>query len=114
MTDLLRARGGADRAIECVSAAGQHLSFVCHVAEFVREARAAMTAQCNEILEEALQQEVALLQHDRYAPALFPCLFPIFYPFARQVCPSSLSLPLSHLLPVCTTGLPLLSFPSVA
>jgi hypothetical protein len=66
MAELLRARGGADRAIDCVSAAGQHLSFVCHVAEFVREARAAMTAQCDEILQEALQQEVAVLHKDRF------------------------------------------------
>ena len=67
MADLLHARGGADRAIECVSAAGQHLSLVCHVSEFVREARAAMSAQCDEILQDALQQEVTLLQQDRFA-----------------------------------------------
>lgn len=69
MVDLLRARGGADRAIECVSAAGQHLSLVCHVSEFVREARAAISAQCDEILQDALQQEVTLLQQDRFALA---------------------------------------------
>ena len=66
MADLLRARGGADHALECVSAAGQHLSFVCHVADFVREARTAMAAQCDELLQDALQQEVALIQ-DRFS-----------------------------------------------
>lgn len=66
MAELLRARGGADRAIDCVSAAGQHLSFVCNVAEFVREARAAMTAQCDEILQQSLQQEIAVLHQDRF------------------------------------------------
>ena len=73
MADLLRARSGADRAIECVSAAGQHLNLVCHVSEFVREARAAMSAQCDEILQDALQQEVTLLQQDRCALASCSC-----------------------------------------
>jgi hypothetical protein len=66
MADLLRARGGADHALECVTAAGQHLSFVCHVADFVREARTAMAAQCDELLQDALQQELALIE-DRFS-----------------------------------------------
>jgi hypothetical protein len=63
--ELLHARGNADRALENTEAAGQHLNFVCHVAEFLREARIAMTAQCDEILHDALQRELILLQRDR-------------------------------------------------
>lgn len=77
--ELLRARGNADRALENTEAAGQHLNFVCHVAEFLREARIAMTAQCDEILHDALQREVMLLQQDRsFLSQLYlwtPCSF---------------------------------------
>ncbi len=72
MPDLLRARAATDRAIECVRTAGEHLSFVCHVAEFVREARAAMTKQCDAILQEALEHEITLLQQDRSLVLPFP------------------------------------------
>jgi hypothetical protein len=63
--DLLRARGNSDRALENTEAAGQHLNFVCHVAEFLREARILMTAQCDEVLQDTLQQEIMMLQQDR-------------------------------------------------
>ena len=65
MTELLRARGGADHAIECVSAAGHHFSFVCHVAQFVRETRVALTAQCDNALLAALNEEGRVLQETR-------------------------------------------------
>ena len=65
MTELLRARGGADRAIECVTAAGHHFSFVCHVAQFVRETRVALTAQCDNVLLAALNEEGRVLQETR-------------------------------------------------
>ena len=66
--DMLRARGNADRSLENTEAAGQHLNFVCNVAEILRGAQSAMTAQCDEILQDSLQQELMLLRQDRSLP----------------------------------------------
>jgi hypothetical protein len=74
--DLLRVRVGIDGVIDRVSAAGQHLSLVYNVTEFLHEAKAAMMSQCDDILLEALQDELALLRQDRYLLTIPPTLPP--------------------------------------
>mmetsp|Transcript_12959 Transcript_12959/g.29801 ORF Transcript_12959/g.29801 Transcript_12959/m.29801 type:complete len:700 (-) Transcript_12959:134-2233(-) len=56
-----------NKALENLSVAGDHLSLICHMANFFRETQEFLRFQCNEVLVHSLQEELEGIKQDKEA-----------------------------------------------